>query len=210
TPVIRARCTVPLRLASKAAIETISADTKKCSMTTHGFSPVHTVTPPMTAWAGMTHNSTIDITNRERCVLRSRHKARMVSTAIAAKTKVSSLLPNSIMPLIPISGVVTYESDVQWGHSEQPSPDAVKRTAPPVTIMPGCDTTDATASTIVHRVNVRGIRTSDHRRTVWPPEVVISKSSIFVEDAISHQLYVVLLAPLKPAYSAQTQNNCSQ
>src|SRR5699024_11857754 len=94
--------------------------------------PFHTATPPMAAWAGMTHNSTIDLTNRERCVLRSRHKARMVSTAIAAKTKVSSLLPNSIMPFIPISGVVTYESDVQRGHSEQLSPDAVKRTAPPV------------------------------------------------------------------------------
>src|SRR5699024_4477506 len=110
-----------------------------------------------------------------RWVLRRFHNARIIRTAIAANTKVKSLFPNSIAPCIPISGVVTYDSGVQRGHSEHPKPEAVKRTAPPVTIMPACDTTEATPRIIVHRVKVRGASASNQLRSRTAAEAFIKR-----------------------------------
>ena len=60
-------------------------------------------------------------------------------------TKVSSRLPNSITPCTPISGVVTYDSSVHRGQVGQPRPEAVSRTAPPVTTMPTLAMIEASA-----------------------------------------------------------------
>src|SRR5699024_3647167 len=152
---------------------------------------------------GMTSRSTNDIPTSLACVLRSRQRAKIISTAMAARTNVKRRFPNSMTPLIPISGVVTYDSGVQRGHSEHPNPEAVSRTAPPVTMIPACDTTEATASTMVHNVKVRGIRTSDHRRVARLAAVVM-KSILYLKCWMQseHPRRSVVLTPLKPAYSA--------
>src|SRR5689334_8839198 len=66
--------------------------------------------------------------------------------AITARTKVSVRLVNSITPLIPIAWVGTYEDDVHSGQVGQPSPEPVRRTAPPVITMPTLATREASAT----------------------------------------------------------------
>lgn len=44
-------------------------------------------------------------------------------------------MANSMIPWIPVSGVGVSDPGVQSGHSEHPSPDPVRRTAPPVPII---------------------------------------------------------------------------
>ncbi len=139
----------------------------KCSMTTHGFRSVSTVTPPMSACAG-TPNSTMAAS----CTtLRRRGSARnaAISTAAASAptTKVSVRLPNSTTPWMPSSGVLTSDSSVQLGNVGQPSPESVSRTAPPVTTIPICATSEA----IAHRRKAgregRGMRS--HRFVTTAP-----------------------------------------
>ena len=57
----------------------------------------------------------------------------MAAATAAASTKVSIRLPNSMNPCTPISRVTTIDVSVHLGTSGQPRPDAVSRTAPPVT-----------------------------------------------------------------------------
>jgi hypothetical protein len=71
--------------------------------------------------------------------------ANHVAIAMAASTNVSSRLPNSIAPCMPSSPCGTYEASVHRGQVGQPSPDAVRRTAAPVTMMPMLATSDAHA-----------------------------------------------------------------
>ena len=66
--------------------------------------------------------------------------------AIAASTKVRVRLPNSMTPWTPSSPWGTYDRSVQRGQVGQPRPEAVSRTAPPVTTIPMLATRLATAS----------------------------------------------------------------
>ena len=68
-----------------------------------------------------------------------------VNRAMMIRTKVRSLLPNSITPCQPISGTVTKESSVHLGQVGQPSPEPVRRTKPPVTTIRIWLTKDAQA-----------------------------------------------------------------
>src|SRR6478609_4719477 len=79
-------------------------------------------------------------------------------TATAASAKVSSRLPNSMTPWIPISGVFTSEPSVQRGHVGQPRPEAVSRTAPPVTTRTVWPISDRTASRRIVLSTVTGSR----------------------------------------------------
>ncbi|GMA37359.1 hypothetical protein GCM10025876_35630 [Demequina litorisediminis] len=75
-------------------------------------------------------------------------------SATAASTKVSIRLPNSIAGWNQVSG---WNSGVKrpgshWGHEEQPKPEPLRRTTPPVTIMPACVTMLAMVNPRVWRV----------------------------------------------------------
>jgi hypothetical protein len=70
----------------------------------------------------------------------------MHSTATAVTRKVSIRFPNSIAPCIPSSPWGTYEESVHRGQVGQPRPDAVSRTAPPVTTISTLTTRLAIAS----------------------------------------------------------------
>ncbi len=52
--------------------------------------------------------------------------------ATTPRPALSTRLPNSMTPWMPISGVFTSESAVHFGHVGQPSPEEVSRTRPPV------------------------------------------------------------------------------
>jgi hypothetical protein len=73
-----------------------------------------------------------------------------VSTATLISTKMSSRLPNSILPWIAYARVGTSESSVQVGHVGQPSPESVSRTIPPVSTIRQFATTDAHPSRRTH------------------------------------------------------------
>ena len=100
-------------------------------MTVSGLRPVRTVRPPSAACTTMPRKSS------SAGLRRSRRPARQAVTRAAAtaaeSTKVSIRLPNSITPWAPISRVTTRLWSVQRGNVGQPSPEAVSRTAPPVT-----------------------------------------------------------------------------
>src|SRR6478752_155897 len=63
-----------------------------------------------------------------------------------------------MMPWNPISGVVARDPSVQRGHVGQPSPDAVSRTAPPVTTRTIWPTRDNTASLLILLSTMTGSR----------------------------------------------------
>src|SRR5688572_12240152 len=78
------------------------------------------------------------------------------ATAITSRTKVSRRLPNSMIPWMPISGTGVIDPGTQLGHWEQPRPDSVSLTAPPVTIMPIWEIRDAIARACTRRVTFVG------------------------------------------------------
>ena len=87
-----------------------------------------------------------------------RARRRISTTTIATATMPtmidSSRLPNSMPPWMPISGVATREASVQSGHVGHPSPDDVRRTAPPVPTM-------RTWVTRVSQDSTRTVRSTD-------------------------------------------------
>ena len=72
-----------------------------------------------------------------------RTAATKVRTATATSTNVSSRLPNSIAAWKSSAPRGVKSSSVHRGHVGQPSPEPVRRTAPPVTTMPMLATSDA-------------------------------------------------------------------
>ncbi len=98
----------------------------------------------MTACAGMLASSAKASQNRSLRSFRRFHRKTSISAATTARAKVSVRLPNSMMPWIPISGVFTRDPAVHRGHVGQPRPDAVSRTAPPVTISTDWPISEAT------------------------------------------------------------------
>ncbi len=77
----------------------------------------------------------------------ARARAAMMNTPMNAhSTYVSSRLPNSMRPLMPMAEVGVRLSGVHLGQVEQPSPDWVSRTAPPVTTITTDITTVASAA----------------------------------------------------------------
>ncbi len=90
-----------------------------------------TVIPPSTAWAGIARPSRTDSRVRSRRPLA--RAATKVATATATSTKVSVRLPNSMTWWTPSAPCGVKELSSQRGQVGQPSPDPVRRTAPPVT-----------------------------------------------------------------------------
>src|ERR671927_610757 len=158
-------------------------DTRKCRPTTHGFSWVSTVMPPMIACAGMLASSPSASRNRSLRSLRRFHKYTSMSAATAARANVRRRLPNSMKPWMPISGVFTRDSLVHRGQVGQPSPEAVSRTAPPVTTRTVCPIRDSTAKRRMVESTVAG--SLDARRpTNWGRrEAVLTLVSIPFEPA---------------------------
>jgi len=108
-------------------------DSRKWVITVAGSRPVRTVTAPRSAWAMI---PTVSTPARPA---RSRRPARTAVTSaartVAVRTNVNNRLPNSMAPWTPISRVATIDSAVHLGTVGQPRPEAVRRTAPPVTTM---------------------------------------------------------------------------
>ena len=112
----------------------MASEKSRWNETIHGFRPVSTVSPPTRAWAGMLRPSQNESTRRSRrpdC-----QALRKVSTAMPASTKVSVRLPNSMTEWKSSAPCGVNDSSVHRGQVGQPSPDAVRRTAPPVSTMP--------------------------------------------------------------------------
>src|SRR6476661_9248996 len=104
-----------------------------------------------------------------------------MSAATAASAKVRSRLPNSMKPWMPISGVFTIESEVQRGQVGQPRPEAVRRTAPPVTTKSVWPIREATARRRMRASTVRGSRDA-RRPAIWGRrEAVVTIISIPLE-----------------------------
>src|SRR6478752_1520345 len=104
-----------------------------------------------------------------------------MSAATAASAKVRSRLPNSMKPWMPISGVFTIESEVQRGQVGQPRPDAVRRTAPPVTTRSVWPIRDATARRRTRTSTVRGSRDARRLANWGRREAVVTIISIPLE-----------------------------
>ena len=117
-------------------------------MTVHGLSPVRTVMPPRTAWAGMPAR-TPTATGAVACAVasrehdpqrREREDRRRRRSACGSRTRRGRGSA--------LSGVRTGVNDPGWhsGHVLQPSPLPVRRTMPPVTTMPTSPTRLASRS----------------------------------------------------------------
>src|SRR6478735_245660 len=171
------------RLTSRVANTTRAMDTRKCRPTTHGFSWVSTVMPPMMACAGMLASRPRASRNRSLRSLRRFHKYTSIRAATAASANVRRRLPNSMKPWMPISGVLTRELLVHLGQVGQPRPEAVSRTAPPVTTSTVCPIRDRTARRRTVESTVTG--SLDARRpTNWGRrEAVLTLISIPFEPA---------------------------
>ncbi len=100
----------------------------------------------MTAWETVSATTAKASPTRDERRGARLQAASSAPTAMATTTAPKSRLPNSMTPWRPISGVVTSDCSVHLGHSAQPRPDSVRRTAPPVTMM----TTLATRLTSAH------------------------------------------------------------
>ena len=132
------------RQASVTVTAMIPMETRKCAATVHGFSPVSTVIPPTTPWAGMPRKATMASVRSDR--RRCSSTAISVASATRPTTYASIRLPNSISPCSAYAAVGVNESSVHRGQVGQPSPESVSRTVPPVTTIAVLATTDATAS----------------------------------------------------------------
>ena len=130
------------RQASATVTAMIAIESRKWAATVHGLSPVSTVTPPSTAWAGMPRKAATASGTSDRRPCRS--TATRVASATSPTTKVSIRLPNSIAPCSAYSAVGVYDSSVQLGQVGQPSPEPVSRTTPPVTTIAELAITEAT------------------------------------------------------------------
>src|SRR6478736_3642358 len=104
-----------------------------------------------------------------------------MSAATAASAKVRSLLPNSMKPWMPISGVLTRESLVQRGQVGQPRPEAVRRTAPPVTTRTVWPISDSSASRRIAGLTVVGSREDIRDRIRAGRDTVLTSFSIPLE-----------------------------
>ena len=112
----------------------IASETSRWNETIHGFRSVSTVSPPTSAWAGMpspSHSASTRRSRRPDC-----QAVTKVATAMAASTKVSVRFPNSMAEWKSSAPCGVNDSSVHRGQVGQPSPDAVRRTAPPVSTMP--------------------------------------------------------------------------
>ena len=94
-------------------IDTVSVmmigETRKCADTIHGFSPVSTLTPPITACSGTPSAAAVASRRRSLRLGRYRITASQVPIATTATTNPSIRLPNSIAPWIPSCGCGTYD-----------------------------------------------------------------------------------------------------
>ena len=122
----------------------MASEISRWPATIQGFRSVSTVMPPITACAGMPSASTS--ASRRRSGREERQTTTSVAMATAVSTNVSMRLPNSIAEWICSSPVGTNDSSVHRGHVGQPRPDPVRRTAPPVRMMPTLATSVAHAT----------------------------------------------------------------
>jgi hypothetical protein len=112
----------------------IASETSRWNETIQGLRSVRTVTPPTSACAGMprpSHRASTRRSRRPDC-----QALTNVTIATAESTNVSVRLPNSMAEWKSRAPCGVNESSVQRGHVGQPRPEAVSRTAPPVSTMP--------------------------------------------------------------------------
>ena len=134
----------------------IASEQIRWNDTIQGFRSVRTVMPPMIACAGIPSARTSAIVRSSRRPVCQ--AAKNVATAIATSTKVSSRLPNSIAECTSSAPWGVKDLSVQRGQVGQPSPDPVRRTAPPVT----------TRTALATRVAQPRDRTYGSRRGITP------------------------------------------
>ena len=125
------------------ATATSTIDSRKCAATVHGLSPVSTVTPPSSAWAGMP--SRLSTASRRRSRRTEAKTATTVATATTTSAKVSMPVAELDQPVAGESAVGRMLPSVHCGQVGQPSPEPVSRTAPPVTTITPLATTLARA-----------------------------------------------------------------
>ena len=115
---------------------TIPSDTTMWIATQIGARCVRTLMPPITACRTTPKNSSHDSLISSGRRGRHRRQAMIAAPTQTVTANVSMRLLNSTAPLIPSFAVGTRLSAVHVGHVGQPSPLRVRRTAPPVTMMP--------------------------------------------------------------------------
>ena len=127
----------------------IASEQSRWKETTQVLRSVSTVTPPMIACAGMPSPRPSASSRRSRRPVCQ--AATNVAIAIAASTKVSIRLPNSIASCRSSAPCGRNDLSVHRGQVGQPSPEPVSRTAPPVTTSPQLATRVAQPSGLTYR-----------------------------------------------------------
>jgi hypothetical protein len=138
----------PARSWSTAAFHTAPSDTRKCPITDTGARWKITTRPPTTALPSTQAGRPSDQRNSSGLTSRKRRAPTTATSVNSMTAPVMSRLTNSTIPL---------RSDAEWGvklsgshdgQVEQPSPESVRRTAAPVTMI---ITSDASVISVIRR-----------------------------------------------------------